>query len=29
MYMVNVSKIVKGLTNTGSNAFSHISLKAP
>lgn len=27
--MVNVSRIVKGLTNIGSDAFSHIHIKAP
>ncbi|MBR1619957.1 hypothetical protein IJ674_08695 [bacterium] len=27
--MVNVSKIVKGLTNIGSDAFSHVHIKAP
>lgn len=27
--MVNVSRIVKGLTNTGREAFSHIHIKAP
>ncbi len=29
MSMVNVSKIVKGLTNIGSDAFSHVHVKAP
>jgi hypothetical protein len=28
-YMVNVSRIVKGLTNIDRDAFSHIHIKAP